>query len=190
MIAFLSGQPKIVKDTLIMMVNGVGYGVTVGARTFAAVLNQPTAELYIHTHVREDLLELFGFANQEDKELFELLLSVSGVGPRTAIHIVDLGADRIIKAVQTADVSLFTAAPRVGKKLSQKIIIELKSKLGSLQDLNLGPHSQVEQDLVDALTTLGFAETDIHRGLLGLELNEDADVSVLVKQAIKRIGAR
>ncbi len=190
MIAFLSGQPKIINDKLIVIVNGVGYGVTVGAKTFAATVQQPQVELFVHTHVREDVLELFGFVNQADKELFELMLSVSGVGPRTAVHIVDLGAERMIKAVQTADVSLFTSVPRVGKKLAQKIIIELKSKLGSIQDLNLGPRNQVEQDVVDALTTLGFSDTDIQRGLTGLDMAEEADVSALVKQAIKGIGAR
>ncbi len=190
MIAFLTGQPKMFKDKLIVMVNGVGYGVTVGAKTFAASINEPEVNLYVHTHVREDALELFGFSHEEDRELFELLLSVSGVGPRTAVHIVDLGADRIIKAVQTADVSLFTTAPRVGKKLAQKIIIDLKSKLGSLQELNLGPRNQVEQDVADALLALGFSDSDIHRSLLNVEMNEDSDVATVVKQAIKAIGSK
>jgi holliday junction DNA helicase RuvA len=190
MIAFLSGKPKIIKDKLIVMVNGVGYGVTVGARTFASSISQSEAHLFIHTHVREEALELFGFDSQEDKELFELLLSVSGVGPKTAVQIVDLGAERIIKAVQTADVSLFASVPRVGKKLAQKIIIELKSKLGSLQDLNLGPRNQAEQDVVDALMALGFSDTDINHVLTELDISEEVEVAVLVRQAIKMMGTK
>jgi len=173
-----------------MMVGGVGYGVIAGVQTLADVADQTEATLHIYTHVREDALELFGFLKPEDKEMFHLLLSVSGVGPKTAMGISDLGADKIVNAVQTADVSLFSLAPRVGKKLAQKIIIELKSKLGSLQELNLGPTSAAEQDVVDALKALGFSDSEIHQALQQVTLDPELSVSALVTQVIKVMGAR
>jgi Holliday junction DNA helicase RuvA len=189
MIALLSGKPVVQQDQVIMMVHGVGYGVAVGAKTLGDLSGKPEATLYIYTHVREDALELFGFAQLEEKELFKQLMSVSGVGPRTALGIVDFGAQRVVQAIQTADVSLFTSVPRVGKKVAQKIIIDLKSKLGSLQELNLGPRSPLEQDVSDALAVLGFSDTEIQRGLSVVADTEETDVAVLVKQAIKQISA-
>ncbi len=190
MIALLVGRPIVTRQSLILMTGGVGYGVMVGARTLSSIGDQSEITLYVHTHVREDALDLFGFTSFEDKEMFHLLLSVSGVGPKTALAITDLGAEKIVQAVQTADVSLFSLVPRVGKKLAQKIIIELKPKLGSLQELNLGPRSAVEQDVVDALSALGFSDAEIHVALQSLELDPSLSVSVLVTQAIKIMGSR
>lgn len=190
MIALLIGKPVVQKDHVIMMVGGVGYGVAVGGKTLSELSGKPEATLYIYTHVREDALDLYGFSAHEEKELFKQLLSVTGVGPRTALSIVDFGAQRVVQAIQTADVSLFTSVPRVGKKVAQKIIIELKGKLGSLQELNLGPRSPLEQDVSDALLVLGFTETEIQWGLRVMEDTEETDVAVLVKQAIKAISSQ
>lgn len=188
MIAFLEGTAVLQRDTLIVLVNGVGYGVQAGHTTLAKVQDGDQVKLWIHTHVREDALDLFGFTSPQDKDLFNLLLTVSGVGPRTALAISDLGSEVIIRAVQTADVSVFSGVTRVGKKLAQKIIIELKSKLGSLQELHLGARSPVEQDVMEALQSLGFSDTDIQKALNNLELTEDADSRQVIKQAIQIIG--
>lgn len=188
MIAFLEGTAILQQDDLIILVNGVGYSVHAGARTWRQITDGSPVALWIHTHVKEDALELYGFATWQDKELFNLLLSVSGVGPRTALAISDLGNEAIVTAVQTADVSVFSGVPRVGKKLAQKIIIELKSKLGSLQDLHLGPRSPVEEDVMAALQTLGFSDTDIQKALRELEVTEGTDSRQLIKQAIQILG--
>lgn len=190
MIALLTGKPVIQKDQVILMVQGVGYGVAVGGQTLSNLSGKPEVTLHVYTHVREDALELFGFAEYEEKELFKQLLSVTGVGPRTALGIVDFGAQRVVQAIQTADVSLFTSVPRVGKKVAQKIIIELKGKLGSLQELNLGPRSPLEQDVADALLALGFSDTEVQRGLRVMEDTTETDVATLVKQAIKSISTQ
>lgn len=190
MIALLEGTALLQPDGLIVMTSGVGYGVAAGGRTLMQIQDGTTVRLWIYTHVREDVLELFGFLTKQDKELFELLLSVSGVGPRTALAISDVGSATIVTAVQTADVSVFSSVPRVGKKLAQKIIIELKSKLGSLQELHLGPRSPVEQDVLEALQTLGFSDSDIARALQGLDTSDQTDSSVLIKQAIQIIGSK
>jgi Holliday junction DNA helicase RuvA len=190
MIAYLVGQPLVTKNSLIMLVNGVGYGVQVTTKTLAEVRGQSETALHVYTHVREDAFELFGFKEAADKELFELLLSVSGVGPRTALALTELGSQRLITAVQTADITVFSAVPRVGKKVAQKIIIELKPKLGSIQDLYLGSGNPQEQDVVDALQALGFAESEIHRVRPLLDWSGQLATPALIKQAIQKLGTK
>lgn len=184
MIAQLTGKPIINNDQLILDVNGVGYGVLVGGKTLAKLQGQSFVTLSIYTHVREDAIELFGFLDAADKRLFELLLAVNGVGPRTALNISQLGAANITEAVQQANVSFFTKISRVGKKLAQKIIIDLKSKLGSLKELELGGITDPKQkDVVEALLALGFDEQEVYRKLEKLDLNQP--IEKVIKQALK-----
>lgn len=190
MIAYLLGRPLIQGTSLIMVVQGVGYGVVVGGKTLNTLATKEEAELWIYTHVREEALDLYGFLKPEDKSIFQILLSVSGVGPRTAMGVIEGGAEAIINAVQTANVGFFSSVPRVGKKLAQKIIIELKPKLGSLQDLNLGPQNQQEADVIDALVVLGFAEHDVQGAIQGLDFSGEVPANQLIKQAIKLLGAK
>lgn len=190
MIAYLLGKPIVMGSDLILVVNGIGYGVAAGAKTLTILSTKAEAELWIYTHVREEALDLYGFLQIEDKKLFQILLSVSGVGPRTALNIMEYGAQPIIEAVQNANVGLFTAVPRVGKKLAQKIIIELKPKLGSLQELNLGPRNAQEADVTDALAALGFNERDIQLAAQDLDFSGTSESATLIKQAIKTIGHR
>lgn len=150
------------RNPIIINVNGVGYNVYVSSKIISSLINNSTSTLYIHTHVREDALELFGFKNSADLDLFNLLLTVSGVGPKTALLVLDKGTDQIIKAITTSDVDFFTSIPRLGRKNSQKIIIELKSKLGSITDLNLTELEKSEEsDLIDALQGMGFEKREI-----------------------------
>lgn len=191
MIGFLSGQPRVVGQSLLLLVGGVGYDVKVGSSVLSQAANrsedQPL-ELFVHTHVREEALELYGFLTMEEKDLFGLLLAVSGVGPKTALHITDRGSMALVTAVQTADVAYFTAIPRVGKKVAQKIIIELKSKLGSLQELSLASDSAHRQDVRAALVSLGFSEREIERGLQMPTLDEltlESAVTAVIKYLTK-----
>jgi len=149
--------------------------------------NQPEISLYIYTHVKEDALDLFGFSSLNEKSLFKLLISVSGVGPATAIAILNKGANQITQAIQAADVSFFTSVKRVGKKAGQKIIIELKSKLGGIKDLDLTPLNQMESDIVEALTSLGFPEDQANQVIKGLDLN-DVPLAKAVQMTIKELG--
>jgi len=178
MIALLTGTPVFHSSSLIIDVHGVGYGVAVSPRTLDAVRGKPMVTLHIYTHVREEALELFGFFNPEERQLFLTLLSVSGVGPKTALAISSGGLDRLTKAVREGSVEFFTEFPRVGKKLAQKIIIELKPKLGSLQDLVLGePEDPKEAELIQALQFLGYPESAVRQmakdpRLVGLSIQD------------------
>lgn len=187
MIGYLHGTPKVIGSDLLILVGGVGYQVSVAPQLLSKATSAPEVEIFVYTHVKEDALELYGFGSTEEKRLFTLLLDVSGVGPRTALAISDRGSQSIIQAVQQADISFFSKVPRVGKKMAQKIIIELKGKLGSLKELNLGPTNTQEQEIVSALTDLGFDENHV------LDLLRQDDYSELaledsIKRLIQKLG--
>ncbi len=187
MIGFLTGQPKVVEDKVIVITkDGVGWEVSVGESLLAKLTNQNEVSLYIYTHVKEDQLALFGFNTQAEKKLFQLLLNVSGVGPTTALNIADLGAERITQAVQEAQVSTFTTIPRVGKKLAQKIIIELKPKLGSLKELELGEVSGQTKELAEALLALGFDEQTAYQTARKFK-DDKRPIEVVLKEAIQTL---
>lgn len=151
-----------VTNPLLLMVAGVGYRVAVPDRILQSVQRNATITVYTHTHVREDALDLYGFLTKEELSLFELLLSVSGIGPKTSLTIVNRGVDSIRRAIASADVSFFTTIPRLGKKNAQKIIIELKPKLGNHMDLDLHADPAGEtKDILDALTAMGFGKYEV-----------------------------
>lgn len=187
MIAYLHGVPRIIGQQLIVLVGGVGYGVKVSPKILANLNSAQDVELFIYTHVKEDKLELFGFISSQEKETFELLLSVSGIGPTTALSLVAAGSSQLIEAVQNAQVSFFTNIPRVGKKLAQKIIIELRGKLGELKSLDLGPKSSAHLEIVDALTSLGFDETRVSEVVATFDL-EKVDLQTAIKLAMKELA--
>lgn len=187
MISYLIGKPIVHLDELIILVNGVGYGVKVTNQSLTDASSKEEISLHIYTHVKEDALQLFGFNSLNDKELFKLLISVSGVGPSTAMAILNKGSQQIITAIQNADVSFFTSVKRVGKKAGQKIIIDLKSKLGGIKELDLTPLNQMQSDILEALMSLGFGEEQIHYVIKTLELN-DMPLEKAVQMAIKELG--
>lgn len=189
MIALLSGQPKLVGTSFIIDVHGVGYEVHVSPATQAECLTQQTITIHTYTHVKEDTLELFGFLQPQDKELFLYLLEVQGIGPRTALNISAAGAAAIIEAVQQANSSFFSKIPRVGKKLGQKIIIELTSKLGSLKELDLTPLTDQETTVVEALVTLGFDDELSRSVVRQLDLS-NLSVEQAIQQAIQHVGIK
>lgn len=185
MIAYLEGQALVKKDHLIVLTGGVGYLVFVGSKILSSITTSgESIALYIYSHIKEDRFELYGFQSEEDLEIFKMLVAISGVGPKTALALANAGTNQLIEAVQQAQTSFFTNVPRVGKKLAQKIIIELKSKLGSLKELNLGTLSPKAQDVMDALLGLGFEENAVQTILTQLDL-ENMDLQVAIKTVIK-----
>lgn len=187
MIALLTGKPIANGQELTLVVGGVGYEVKTTTQVLQQTAYTPELTLHIHTHVTQDSLQLFGFSSQQDKQLFKLLISVSGVGPQTALSILEKGSTAVVEAVQQADVSFFTGVKRVGKKAAQKIIIELKNKLGGTLDPNLGELNRHQADFVTALTSIGFAEKDAI-ALLGEFDFEVISLESALQQALKKLG--
>lgn len=186
MIGFLSGIPKPSNDGLLLNVAGVGYLVNVTQSLLETIDDtSQNLELFIYTHVTENSLELYGFQNSQQKKLFLMLLSISGVGPKMALAILNLGFDIIKQAVDSSDVATFTSVKRVGKKLAQKIIIELKSKLDSTTEFSFELVSPKLQTVLATLIQLGFSESDITQVMK--QLDSELSEAELIKQALQQL---
>lgn len=174
-----------ITNPLLLMVGGVGYRVAVPEHVLKDVHRDTPVMLYTHTYVRDDALDLYGFFTKEELVLFELLLSVSGIGPKTSLAIVDRGVAAVRSAIATADVSFFTTIPRLGKKNAQKIIIELKTKLGSIEELDLTADERGDtKDLLEALESMGFAKKEAIAAIQQIKTH-DASTEDKLRQALK-----
>ncbi len=170
MIGYLEGEIKYAdRGRVILFANGIGF--TVFVPSSLAFLEKDQAKLFIHTHFREDNLSLFGFATAKDLDLFEMLISVSGVGPKIGLAIFSVSSYENIKtAIESSNLTFFTSISGVGKKTGQKIILDLKSKLskGEIDMKNLEGSSE----LVDSLISLGFQKQEIGKVLADIDSSQ------------------
>lgn len=190
MIGIIKGIIEYREDPcLIVDVNGVGYRVLVPATILAKINGVgESIKLYTHTHVREDLLELYGFSEPQDLKLFNYLISVSGIGCKTALAIYSVGSrQEIIQAILASDTAFFTSVPRLGKKNAQKIIIELKNKLGGVGDIDLSQDTSETNEVVSALKSFGFTTVEARGALKSLK-GAGGTVGEKVRLALKYLG--
>lgn len=189
MIGFLSGRfMPLGESALLITQGGIGYRVWVSSQLLQKG-ELESLQLYTHTYVREDRLELYGFINLEQLQLFELLIGVSGCGPKTASMLVGGGVDAFKQAIKQANLAYLASFPRVGKKLAQKLVIELKSKmddLGSALDLVT---NAAYQDAQEALATLGFSSEKVATVLADLA-QQNLSTADLIKAALKQLRQR
>ncbi len=143
---------------LLLEVAGIGYRIKTSPAVLSKVRGEGETFLYTHHHIREDAEDLFGFLSQNDLELFEKLLTISGVGPKVAMTIMSVGsADEVKKAIMSGDLATMTSVPGVGKKTAQKIILELK---GQLVEAEGGPQG-ADGEVVDALVNMGYPASQV-----------------------------
>lgn len=205
MIAKLSGSVDSTGDGwAIIDVNGVGYLVFCSNRTLAVLVVGEVARLIIETHVREDHIHLYGFADTGERDWFRLLTTVQGVGAKVCLSILStLGADELVQAVVSADKAAVSRANGVGPKLATRIVSELKDKVGGMA-LGLavqsgqgvpaaGGVSAQTSDAVSALVNLGYSPSDALRAvsqaaLQAGEINEPVSVEILIRQALSALG--
>ena len=175
MIAYLSGQIlKKFNKSIIINTGQVGYLVNITESLCNSLNEGDETEFFTYTHVREDALEIFGFQTFKELEFFKMLLSISGVGPKTAQEIISLPIDKLKLAIINEDAAFICTVPKVGKKIADRIILELKNKItveniGNL-DRNTGHSSitQVENNIYTALEKLGYSSRQIQQGLKSL----------------------
>ena len=161
----LSKQPQ----QAVLEAGGVGYEIAISVPTFGALPGEGSeVALHIHTHVREDTLALYGFLDLREKRLFERLITVSGVGPKLAVTVLSgLSADPLIGAIRGGDHAALTAVPGIGKRLAERLVVELKDKL---EDFAVAPASAAVagpavDDVLSALVNLGYQRAAVERAV-------------------------
>lgn len=194
MIGWLSGVVRgIFGDRITLDVLGVGYEVLVPAPA-ALQLGGVGAkiELFIHTYVREDAIQLYGFLSLSDRELFEHLLSVTGIGAKTALGILSaIPADTLISAIQRKDVGLLQRTPGIGKKTAERLVMELRDKL---QGFQVGARGALlsriqpgtpEEEVVSALQNLGYRRSEAEAAVSRVELSKFNSFDTMLRETLK-----
>ncbi len=177
---------KRLDSSLLVEVTGVGYLIQVPSNVFEKVKIEEELYLLTHHYVREDAQTLYGFLEEPQLKLFELLLGVSGIGPKMALSIVSAHAvEEIMAAVSNARTDLFQSVSGIGKKNAQRIIVDLQSKIGILEELDF-VGDLATQEVVDALVSLGYQAKDIRSVLKHIDksLTEEEQL----KKALKELG--
>lgn len=201
MIGYIKGQlTEVMEGTIIVENNGIGYEILVPLSVVDRMPSKGSeVKVYTYMHVREDAMQLFGFATRDDLDVFKLLITVSGIGPKGALGILGLmSADDIRFAVMAEDAKTISKAPGIGTKTARKLIIELKDKL-KLKDViedaldrgekaaevQEGIDKKIISDAVEALTALGYNASEAMRAVRMVEMTEDMTVEKLLKLSLK-----
>lgn len=190
MIAFLEGTVIFSGEKFIVaQAGGVGYKVFLGGDALGGMPGKGgTIKLWTHDHVREDARELYGFVHYAELELFEMLISISGIGPKGALGILGIApADTLKKAIAAGDTSYLTRVSGIGKKIAEKVILELKDKMAGRGVTIEAPELKQEAEALDALEALGYSQREAREALAGVP----ADVTRLearVQHALRRLG--
>lgn len=195
MIAYLEGKLIEKNPTLLILeVNGVGYAVNIPVSTYGSLVETgQMVKILTYQHVREDELKLYGFSTKPEKELFELLIAVNGVGPRMALSILScISVQEFQRSVLQEDLDVLTAISGVGKKKAQRLIVELKEKLGKV-DLGERKDPREEEAILTpavdeaalALISLGYTKVDARRALD--KVTEETKEALPVEELIKRV---
>jgi Holliday junction DNA helicase RuvA len=170
---------------------GVGYDVTISVPTFSDLPSLGAEiSLFIHTHVREDALALFGFLRAQDKQLFEKLLSVSGIGPKLAVTILSgMEADTMVAAIKGNNVAALTRIPGIGKKTAERMVLELRDKLDAFGiPAAAAVVSPVEEDVISALVNLGYQRPIAERALARVERTSGESFDGLFRKAMASLA--
>lgn len=168
--------------------NGIGWEVFVPKNDLAKIVENDQVELFVFHQVSEKINCFFGFLDRKNKRVFEMLISVSGVGPKTAVEIFsDSSGEKIIKAIAEADVDFFNQIKGIGKKGAQRIIVDLKNKVGSIKEIDLERQERANEVVYQALSSLGFRKDEIKNALDQLP-DEIIDDDHKIKSILKIIG--
>lgn len=192
MIGFLTGKIISAKPTKVLLdVNGVGYIVNISLNSFEKINDKQIVSLYIFTSVKEDSITLFGFHSESEKEMFELLISVNGVGPKLALNILSgIQTSDLQYAINSGDISRIVSIPGIGRKTAERLVLELKSKVDKI-NTNDGieiPFS-IKNEAIAALTTLGYNSKQAEKCVREILTTEpNAALEELIKKALSLLN--
>ncbi len=192
MIGYLKGKVISLKPTQILLdVNSVGYMVNISLNTYEKVSNVEFVSLYIYTSVKEDSISLFGFQTLAEKEMFELLISINGIGPKLALGVLSgIQVSVLKKAIASSDISRIIAIPGIGKKTAERLLLELKSKVDNVsgEDVDSG-YLKIRNESVSALTTLGYNAKTAEKIVFDI-LSKEPQITLedLIKKALINLG--
>ena len=194
------GLAELSPATAVIDCNGLGYAVNISLNTYAAIQGKKECKLYIYEAIREDAYILYGFADKQERELFLLLISVSGIGGNTARMILSsLSPAELVNVISTENANLLKTVKGIGLKTAQRVIVDLKDKIktgaasagntiGSLGGMLSAANAQVQEEAIAALTMLGFAQAPSQKVVLAILKEEpDAPVEQVIKLALKRL---
>lgn len=176
-------------DSLVLEVNGIGYELYTSLSDLSNVVSDDLIKFYVYEHIREQSHDLFGFISIYDKQLFEKLLSVNGVGPKMALAIMNVGSSSEVKAaIAEGDVKVLQSASGVGKKVAERIVVDLKDKVGLLSSDQATAFlsdelNESNSEAVDALVSLGYSQNDANYMLK--DIDSELSTEEKIKQALK-----
>ncbi|HEY8395979.1 MAG TPA: Holliday junction branch migration protein RuvA [Bacilli bacterium] len=185
MINYLKGRITVIKaEYIVLEAGGIGYTLKT-PNPFAFVINEETT-VYTYLHVREDLLELYGFKTEDERGLFLKLLSVKGIGPKGALAIVASGAiEKVYQAINNADSNYLQRFPGIGPKASQQIILDLRGKIKFME--NGGTENETSRNVKEALRALGYNSQEIKAVEPLIQDNLNKPVNDLLKMILKKL---
>ena len=193
MISFLKGNKvEIDVSKVVIDVNGVGYKVNISLRTFSKIKDLKNLHIHTHLHVKEDAHTLYGFYNKRERNTFLSLISISGVGPSTAIVILSsLSADELKLAILDSDVNKIKSVKGIGLKTAERIILELKDKINidEIEDIKLSNNigNTIRDEALSAISSLGISKNVVEHHIDSiLEANKDINLEDLIKEILKR----
>ena len=192
MITFLKGKLIEKNPTdIVLDVNGVGYRVNISLNTFSEIDDNENCFIYTYFHVKEDAQILYGFSNKEERSVFKLLISVSGIGPNTAQVIMSsMSPENLQRAVMNNDIESIKSVKGIGLKSAQRLVLDLKDKISkiSLQDSSSRINNSIKDEALSALKMLGFARKNIETVIDKILLDsEDITVEDLIKQVLNKM---
>lgn len=193
MLEFIKGEVRELTPTFIVLENnGIGYFLNISLYTYSQLSEKTNALLYVHELIREDTHQLYGFFNKTEREIFNFLITVSGVGANTArVMLSSLSPAEIKDAITGANVNLLKSIKGIGAKTAERIVVDLRDKLGKVNDsdeINFKLDNTIKEEALSALGMLGFPKNKVDK-VINLILKEHSDLKVedLIKEALKRL---
>lgn len=200
MYAYIKGEiADISEDNLVLECNNIGYNIRIPLSVAQRLPGiGASVKIYTYTSVREDAFNLFGFLSKDDLEIYKKLIAVNGIGPKGALSILSaMSADDLRYAIVSGDAKAIAKAPGVGNKSAERIILELKDKIGLRFSTDEGkesvavaevPQSNAANEAIEALIALGYTPTESLKAIKQLDITQDMDSGAVLKQALKVIG--